>query len=111
MISHISFGLVVGNRGYPKTDRQTFGVESEVNESIPQRWNDGVTYLVYQVNECLNVSPLETSNNVGCLHVRDDRLDDGDKFVLGDSMANQALQSSFIRVESGRWFREVVRVP
>ena len=93
------------------TDGRKLGVESEVNESILQRWNNALTYLIYYVDKGLNVSPLETSSNIGHPHARDDRLDDGGKLVPGDSMADQALQGLFIRVENDGWFREVVRAP
>ena len=93
------------------TEGRKLGVESKVNESIPQRWNNALTYLIYYVNEGLNVFPLETSSDIGCIHVRDDRLNDGVKFIPGDSMADQALQGLFIRVENDGWFKEVARAP
>ena len=50
-----------------------------------------VTCLVDYVGEGLCVAPFKLYDEIGCLHVRDDRPDDREEFILDDGVANQAL--------------------
>ena len=66
-------------------------VETEVNKPIPQQWNGVVTCLIYYVDEGLSIVPLGKFGNIGRPHVWGDRFHDGEKFILGDGAADQAL--------------------
>jgi len=70
-----------------------------------------VTCLVDDVCEGLCVVPLELFDNIGCLHVRDDRPNDREKFILGDGAADQTIQGSFVGIGDERRSRGLVHIP
>ena len=62
-------------------------------------------YQVYYIDTGLNVAPLEAVCHAGHLFVREDGLDEGGEFILGDNTADQALPGLIIRVDGDGWIR------
>jgi hypothetical protein len=73
----------------------------EVDQSMSRRWKDMASYLIYDIDKCLNIIFLETVYYISHLFVRKDGLDERGNFTPRDGTADQALQGSIIRVESG----------
>ena len=70
-----------------------------------------ITYLVEGVDKDLRVAPSEIIDHIGRAPAGADCFDERSSFTLGDSTANQALQSSFTGVERegwSCWFRGVM---
>ena len=77
--------------------------------------NSAVTYPIYYVDKCPRVALSETVNNIGRLPGREDCLDEGREFILGNSAIDQASQASplclLAGVDSDGWIGGIVRVP
>ena len=68
-------------------------------------------YLIYYIDEGLNITPAEAVNRFGCLLVREDCLDKGGEFILRGGMADQALPPMLMGVERDRWIGGTVLIP
>ena len=80
-------------------------------ELMPQGWKRVVPYLVYDIDKGLSIAPLETIYHIGHFPNREDCLDKGGEFILGDDAADQALQGLTTEIEDDRWIRGRVRIP
>src|SRR6266478_5296301 len=92
MILRISFGSAVRNWGCPTPSQHTVGGRSGSQSTNAWRWKRVVSYLIYDIDKGLSVAPLETIYKICHFHVREDCLDKGGEFILGDGRADQALQ-------------------
>ena len=70
-----------------------------------------MTYSVYYVNKSLSIAPQETINDLSRLPVREDCLDEGGEFIVGNGVADQALPCLLMEADSNGWVRRVVRMP
>ena len=70
----------------------------------------GAPYLIYYIDEDLRIGPLETINHIG--HTpREDCLDEGGEFIIGNCGAHQALPCLLAGVCGGGWVKGVIRMP
>jgi hypothetical protein len=82
-----SCGFVV--RGYPTPNRQGVEVLVGVNQPVPQRPKSASIYLAYRIDSVLGIVPEEISSHPDLVMVREDRRNQRDAFVRGESMADQ----------------------
>ena len=94
---------MVGGRGSP-TPIGTQKGEIGVNQLFLHGWETVVTCLIHHVDEGLGIS-LGEASHIGRAHARGDFLDKARKVILGDWVADQALQGSLAGVENDRWSR------
>ena len=70
-----------------------------------------MTYLIHYVDEGLSFVPFHTPNNIGYLLTRENCLNEGYEFTLGDGATDQASQQgSFIGVENEGCIRGYVNL-
>ena len=66
---------------------------------------DVMTYLIYCIDERLDIVLSQPLNNVTCPSAREGCLDEGYEFTLGDRTADQVLQGLPTGIENEGWPR------
>ena len=70
-----------------------------------------MTYPIYYVNEGLSVVPSEAVNHLSRPPVRKDCLDEGEEFILGNGVVDQALPYLLAGVGGDGWIGGIAHMP